>query len=38
LAATMFAALGIDPAGHYQDLSARPYVISSGKPIADLYR
>lgn len=38
LAATMFAALGVDPAGHYSDLAARPYVISSGRPIGELYR
>ena len=37
LAATMFAALGIDPAGHFEDASARPYAISSGRPIIDLY-
>ncbi|HWY85801.1 MAG TPA: DUF1501 domain-containing protein [Gemmataceae bacterium] len=37
LAATMFAALGIDPAGHYHDLASRPYVISPGRPILDLY-
>jgi hypothetical protein len=38
LAATMFAALGIDPGGHYQDLAGRPYPISAGQPIGDLYR
>jgi hypothetical protein len=38
LAATMFAALGIDPGGHYQDPAARPYPISAGRPIQDLYR
>ncbi len=38
LAATMFAALGIDPSSHYQDLAARPYVVSAGKPILELYR
>jgi hypothetical protein len=38
LAATMFAALGIDPGEHYHDLAARPYAISSGQPILDLYR
>lgn len=37
LAATMFAALGIDPESHFQDLAARPYAISSGRPIRDLY-
>jgi hypothetical protein len=34
----MFAALGIDPAGHYHDLASRPYAISPGAAIADLYR
>jgi hypothetical protein len=38
LAATMFAALGIDPSSHYQDLAGRPYVVSAGKPIDELYR
>jgi hypothetical protein len=38
LAATMFAGLGIDPAEHYLDLAARPYTISPGRPILDLYR
>jgi hypothetical protein len=38
LAATVFAALGIDPAGHYHDLAARPYLISPGRPIGDLFR
>ncbi len=35
--ATMFAALGIDPAGHYTDLTGRPYPIATGKAIAALY-
>jgi hypothetical protein len=34
----MFAALGVDPAGHYHDLNARPYAIANGKPIGELYR
>ncbi len=38
LAATMFAALGIDPQSHYLDLSARPMPITTGKPIRELYR
>jgi hypothetical protein len=38
LAATMLAALGVDPAGHYYDLAARPYSLSAGRPIADLFR
>lgn len=35
--ATIFHALGIDPAGHYHDSANRPYPISSGQPIASLY-
>jgi uncharacterized protein (DUF1501 family) len=38
LAATMFAALGIDPSSHYSDLAGRPHVVSAGKPIIELYR
>jgi hypothetical protein len=38
LAATMFAALGIDPAGHYADPSGRPHQVAEGRPIAGLYR
>jgi hypothetical protein len=38
LAATLFAALGIDPGSHYHDLAARPYAISPGRPVLDLYR
>jgi hypothetical protein len=38
LAATMFAALGLDPADHYHDLANRPYAISPGQPIAELFR
>jgi len=37
LAATLFAALGIDPAGHYNDLASRPYAISPGRAIGELY-
>lgn len=37
LAATMFAALGIDPGSHYHDLTERPYTISPGQALADLY-
>ena len=37
LAATMFAALGIDPAGHYEDQLGRPYAVATGKPITGLY-
>ena len=35
--ATIFHALGIDPAGHFYDSSNRPYPISAGQPIAALY-
>jgi hypothetical protein len=38
LAATLFAALGVDPAGHYQDLAARPLPITVGTPIRELYQ
>lgn len=37
VAATLFAALGIDPGTHYTDPADRPYVVSTGKPIAALY-
>ena len=37
LAATMFTALGVDPAGHYHDLADRPYAISPGRAIAELW-
>lgn len=37
LAATMFHALGIDPAGHYHDLSDRPYTISPGRAMTELW-
>ena len=35
--ATLFHALGIDPASHFYDSSNRPYPISAGQPIAALY-
>lgn len=35
--ATIFAALGIDPAGHFLDLTDRPYAISAGHPMSELY-
>jgi len=35
--ATMFDALGLDPAGHYQDSERRPYVICDGTPIPEIY-
>lgn len=37
VAATIFHALGIDPAGHYPDLTGRPMPISPGHPIMALY-
>jgi hypothetical protein len=37
VAATMFAALGIDPAGHYEDAFGRPYPVAEGRPITGLY-
>jgi hypothetical protein len=37
LAATMFAALGVDPAGHYTDPAGRPFPVTSGRPVAALY-
>jgi hypothetical protein len=35
--ATLFAALGVDPAGHYTDLVGQPHALTTGKPIAALY-
>ncbi|MBI5759756.1 MAG: DUF1501 domain-containing protein [Planctomycetales bacterium] len=35
--ATIFHALGIDPAGHFFDSLNRPYPISSGQPITGLW-
>ncbi|MFO1094094.1 MAG: DUF1501 domain-containing protein [Planctomycetaceae bacterium] len=37
VAATVFAALGVDPAGHYVDALQRPFVISPGRPMTALY-
>lgn len=37
VAATMFAALGIDPASHFLDATGRPAQIAEGKPLAGLY-
>jgi hypothetical protein len=37
IAATIFAALGIDPAGHYEDLAAQPFPVTRGKPIREIY-
>ncbi len=38
VAATLFDALGIDPAGHYPDLTNRPYRIATGDPISGLFQ
>jgi uncharacterized protein (DUF1501 family) len=38
LAATLFAALGMDPEGHYRDALDRPYQVSEGKLIRGLYQ
>lgn len=38
LAATIFAALGIDPETTYQDPTGRPFPIATGKPIRELYQ
>ena len=38
VAATMFHALGIDPAGHYTDPLDRPHPISVGTPMTAIYR
>jgi hypothetical protein len=35
--ATLFHALGIDPAGHYIDLTDQPHAITTGKPITAVY-
>jgi len=35
--ATIFSALGIDPANHFHDAIGRPYPVSIGKPITGLY-
>ena len=37
IAATIFAALGIDPSQHYTDNSGRPWPMATGKPIRELY-
>ena len=37
LTATIFAALGVDPEGHYDDAASRPYPIATGKPVAGLW-
>jgi hypothetical protein len=37
VAATIFHALGLDPAGHYADSVDRPFPLADGRPIADLF-
>jgi uncharacterized protein (DUF1501 family) len=37
VAATVFAALGVDPAGHYLDAFERPFPITVGRPIGSAY-
>ncbi len=37
VAATLYAALGVDPAGHYLDPQQRPYPLCSGRPIRAAY-
>ncbi len=37
VAATMFAALGIDPRGHFHDALQRPFPITVGNPMDELY-
>jgi hypothetical protein len=37
IAATIFSALGIDPAGHYTDAAGRPFSITAGEPIRGIY-
>ena len=37
LAATLFHALGLDPAGHFTDGTNRPYKIADGKPVTGLF-
>jgi hypothetical protein len=37
VAATIFHALGIDPASHYTDSQDRPFLLAEGTPMLDLY-
>ncbi len=37
LVATLFASLGVNPAGHYRDLVERPFPIATGRPVAELF-
>jgi Protein of unknown function (DUF1501) len=38
VAATLFWALGIDPAGHYEDPFGRAFPIAVGRPLTELFR
>lgn len=38
LFATLFHAIGVDPAGHYTDLADRPYRVATGEPIHTLFK
>jgi hypothetical protein len=38
VAATIFAALGVDPSGHYTDPFTRPFPITVGRPLRVAYR
>jgi hypothetical protein len=38
IAATMFHALGIEPHSHFYDELDRPFPVSVGKPMLDLYQ
>ncbi len=38
VAATMYWALGIDPHDHYYDAVQRPFAISTGRPLTQLYQ
>jgi hypothetical protein len=38
IAATMYAALGLDPSGHYQDQNGRIFPLTSGQPLMKLWK
>jgi len=38
VSATILSALGVDPALEMTDALGRPFVLSTGRPIAGLYR
>src|SRR5436189_417601 len=37
VAATMFHALGLDPGSHYLDPLGRPFAISAGRPMEEIF-